>query len=199
MQTLNLSFDFWGTLAVSNPLYKEHQIELICKTLGYKKEFVIEEFKKIKKKSSLLEEQGIQPNRIALYYRFFDLMDSVEKLNNLIEQCDELFLKYPPKIILDIKKLSEVHNCYITSNTILVHSNVLSQFISESFWIPKENMVFSDQVNVTKPNLKIWKSHKTNFDYHIGDNIVTDGACENLNIKFLNTHKNEHLFLFENL
>ena len=53
------------------------------------------------------------------------------------------------------------------------------------FHFPMCQCNFSDIVGVSKPNGKMF-TFKTNPKIHIGDNPITDGACEKYGIKFIN-------------
>lgn len=181
MQKLNLSFDFWGTLCESNPSYKEEQIYLASELFDYPESYIKYSFTEMKLLAKKLEERGIQPDRTAMYTKYFG-ENNIEKF---ISESNRLFITNPPRILNDIVKLCDKHNCYITSNTFLTHGDTLSKFVTYLFDIPFDNIIFSDEVNCCKPNPEIWKKHNVNFDYHIGDNHKTDGGCEALGIKFL--------------
>jgi FMN phosphatase YigB (HAD superfamily) len=72
----------------------------------------------------------------------------------------------------------------------LIYGDVLGKVINNYFDIPINKMVFSDEYWMSKPNLGIFKTHNISLDYHIGDNDITDGACEKLNIKYINIKNN---------
>lgn len=188
MENLKISYDIWSTLLKSNPQFKEERIKLASKFFKVSENSVSKKLKNIKEwTDKRVEMFGMHYPRQFLYSMIFKA--STEKINDFINQVDDLFIKNPPIKMNDVIK---GHDLYITSNTVLIYGDVMSTFIEEYFGIPRERMIFSDDINWSKPNPKIFQAHNVDLNYHIGDNIVTDGACENIGIRFvhIDNHNN---------
>jgi len=194
----HLSFDIWGSLIESNPEFKIQQAKLAKATFGISEESFLKSTKRIKNKYDILvESTGKHFDRLDIWNTVLDFPFSTE-INFFIKESDKLFLEYRPfiKSNVDLDLLHHIINnndCFVTSNTVMIYSDVLSIVVSDYFNIKKENMIFSDMVGISKPNLEIFKKHKIKLDYHIGDNHITDKACEKLNIKFIDINKHEDL------
>lgn len=201
-----ISLDFWGTLAKSNPKFKEEQYKIARQ---YSHDLSLEEFKsRFKLMKAFTDEKvettGIHPSRNeALHVMFPDW--SLKIIEEFIHYSEMLFLKYPPKaipqMIEQVEKWKNAgHILYISSNTVFIHGETLSKVIFDLFGIVKSNCKFSDEVGLSKPEEDMW-----NFPYkpthHIGDNPKTDGICVEYGIEFIHvdTFIDEHKVKVGNL
>lgn len=196
--TKSISLDVWGTLLKSNPEYSVQQEKLV------KEFFDVENWREKKKIIKIMikkdEEMGIQSNRLEKYRQILPNI-SVRDLRSFIKYSDELFLKYPPILkepdtdIVSILK-EKGYKCYISSNTTLIYGDVMSKVIFDNFGIIHQNCKFSDEVGVTKPRPEMF-SFSIKPTYHIGDNLITDGASERFGIKHyhINDKQNFKTFL----
>lgn len=198
-----VSFDLWGTLIVSNPEFKVKQGELVKEFTGKDCKTFTENKNKAKKEiDNLVESQGIHPDR-SRYYKTLLPQLSWREIDEFIQYSDRLFLEYRPQKrepetdIVQILRDKDIKS-YISSNTVFIYGNVLKEVIYDYFKIIKTNCKFSDELGYSKPD-------KCMFDFpikplfHIGDNIITDGASEKYGIKHyhINDKQNFKTFLKE--
>lgn len=182
----SVSFDVWGTLVKKNPEFSIHQEKLV-------KEFVfIDDWKGVKEKAKIIikenELKGIHTDRVFVYKNLLPSL-SIKQIENFIDYSNELFLKYPPIVpqssrdLVSYFKEQDVR-CYVSSNTALVYGDVISKIIYNEFGIIKSNCKFSDGVGVCKPSEEMFQFPIKPL-FHIGDNIITDGASEKFGVKYL--------------
>lgn len=180
MEKKVISFDAWGTLIKSNPEYHAKKISLISKATHVPKVEVERRLALAKKRADLLvESTGKQPDRIEMYKENFIGLNN-SKLNLLIMVLNQVFEDIKPIKLLD----SIPEGSLITSNTVMIHGDALGRVLNKMYGVPFENMRFSDQVGVSKPNSLMF-NHSVKPDIHVGDNDITDGACEDVGIKFM--------------
>lgn len=187
LQQKAISFDFWGTLCVSNPAFKERQSELAHEFTGVdKKEWLAHKARLKKEIDNFVETTGSHPER-KHYYKLLMPGLSCNGVDDFIKYSDRLFINFPPKLREPKTKIIEILRdqgvkSYISSNTVFIYGDVLKEFIYSNFGIIKMNCKFSDEVGCSKPAKEMF-----NFPikpiWHIGDNLITDGACENYGIK----------------
>lgn len=192
-----ISFDIWNTLLTSNPEFKSQQIKLA-------KEFGIIDFaakKETAKKTidNIVEESGIHPDRIYYYKNLFPQL-SYKQVEEFIEYSNHLFLLYPPNLKCSgtkatIKQLKENYRVYISSNTVFIYGDTLGKVIYDYFGIIKSNCNFSDEIGVSKPHGKMFE-FKTKPIYHVGDNLITDGAAEKFGIKHYHFNDKQNIITF---
>lgn len=185
-----ISLDFWGTLAKSNPKFKEEQFKVARQ---YEPELTFVDFKARFKAIKLLtdekvEARGIQPDRVELYHEMFPNWNR-SIISEFIQYSDILFLKHPPIVIEKMGELVEKwknEGCklHICSNTVFIHGEVLSKVVFDLFGIVRSNCNFSDEVGYSKPHSSMFRFPRKP-DFHIGDNPITDGSCENVGIEYI--------------
>lgn len=190
-----VSFDCWGTLLESNPEYKEKQSQKSYDMFGIQSDIFIKNIKESKKYFDLfVEEHGLHIPRELIYNRAFPEL-SLEDIKQFIIESNKLFREYPPfiKECLDMSLMYDLvrkNEVYVTSNTVMIYSDVLKYIIQDCFSINVPRMFFSDVEGYSKPHKLIFRPF---LDYHIGDNHITDGACEEYGIKFLDINNNEDI------
>lgn len=187
MEKRSCCFDVWGTLLISNPEFKKAQAKLVQEFTSIKKEewFKAKNFLK-KQLDELVEKTGIHPPRESSYLEILPSL-SIREREDFIRYSNELFLKYPPLLrepetdVVSILKEKD-YKVYISSNTVLIYGDILSKVIFDKFGIIRKNCNFSDELGVSKPDGRMF-----NFEikptWHLGDNVLTDGASENHGIK----------------
>lgn len=182
---MNISYDVWSTLIKGNKEFRKKRIELASQMFNISEDIIDARTNLVKKANDLLvDTTGIQPNTISSY-RVILSNPPDYALISFIQEVNQLFLKYPPtKIneIIDSKKAIP----FITCNTAMIPGRIMREYLKNTFDIPEQSMKFSDEVGVSKPNLAMFEAHKVKLDFHIGDNFITDGACKELGIKFIN-------------
>ena len=195
-----VSFDFWGTLMISNPEFKKAQSKLVQEFTNLD-EARWSETKNLAKKrlDELVEKTGIHPPRDNSYLMILQNL-SLKERESFIKYSDELFLKYPPlkrepeTDIVSILREKD-YRVYISSNTVLIYGDVLSKVIFDNFGIIKKNCNFSDEVGVSKPRKEMF-DFKIRPDFHIGDNLITDGASESFGIDHYHINKQQNFKTF---
>ena len=193
-----ISLDFWGTLCVSNPLFKENQFKLLNEfdesiTLEYwlsKKKY----YKKLADFEA--ENRGGQLERLMLNKLIFPNW-TTKDIKQFMLLSDELFVEYPPinnlpTLFID-KARQAGYVIYISSNTVFTSGLALSRVIYDKFAIPKVNCKFSDEIGKAKIDALMF-DFEIKPKFHIGDNPKTDGACELYGIRFLDV---KELSLYE--
>ncbi len=199
-----ITFDLWGTLITNNPEFAVKRNELF-----HKHELGFTELKTSKSifNSDIIEKYGIHVDRKLVYIDAFKNVDiTIDEINEIIQKTDELFLKYPPLLIY--KDTVTVLNMLIDrgytlgvcSNTLLVYSDVLKRCLCNALngYNLFFNMKFSDVTGYSKPHKEMFFA---DAKYHVGDNVLTDGACEQYGIKFIkiNTSKKSLSHIFNEL
>jgi FMN phosphatase YigB (HAD superfamily) len=191
---LHYSFDFWNTIAFSNPTFKKERTNFIHEILEGKftKEIIDEAFSVIGKNyNSSIENNEETLTVNELYLRVFEYIgvNQYLDLEKIKEAIFDLFLKYPPSICenfisyLNKLELNSV-TISITSNTTFIPGFIIEKFLHQIDLLKKFSFcVFSDKEQVAKPNKKIFDivlSHLNNkiksaIDViHIGDNLQAD-------------------------
>lgn len=196
-----ISFDFWGTLMISNPEFKKAQSKLVREFTNLSEAQWTKEKTQIKKElDELVEATGIHPPRMNTYTKLLSTFN-LQEIKDFISYSNELFLKYPPLIrepetdIVSILREKD-YRVYISSNTVLIYGDVLSKIIFDNFGIIRKNCNFSNEIGVSKPRKEMFE-FPIKPTWHIGDNELTDGASENFGIKHyhINNEQNFKTFL----
>jgi putative hydrolase of the HAD superfamily len=196
-----ISFDLWGTLIISNPEFKYNQKHLV-KKLNVLEDVNLWEKKIIEEKfkyNSLVETKGLHFDRKIIYRNVFNKITE-DQIEEFIVKSDELFLEFPP-LIKDnsFEIIKHLHSLgiktYISSNTVLIYSNILLKIVKDFFNITEIDCHFSDKIGVSKPNIKMFDFINKPI-YHIGDNLITDGASINCGINFYHISKNQNFKTF---
>ena len=202
----HFSFDFWNTIAYSNPEFKEKRAELLLRFINKNTDASIVKiaFSEIGKEYNLNQESGIElVSSIDLLSRVLNKLNSSisgAELSFLKTQLDSLFLKYPPLIDNNLYDIVELiiksgKTSSITSNTAFISGNIIREFLSNVELLNKFSFcLFSDNVGFAKPGSKIYEqlysevgkkqpSLKKSEIIHFGDNEVAD-HCGAMNFGF---------------
>ncbi len=192
----HVSFDFWNTIAYSNPEFKVRRANFLCDFLGENFEQIDNHVKQFASRYNLLVESGeyVKSPDVLYHDLIFELsgknLDN-EEVSRILNVVNQLFIKYPPVItdeILDLLKWLKSVNCTlsITSNTAFVSGNVILNLLEE---LNLNNLfdffIFSDQLGFAKPNDQIYQelirqvfiitgSSESNKILHIGDDYKND-------------------------
>jgi FMN phosphatase YigB (HAD superfamily) len=184
-----ISFDFWGTLCVGNPAYKDAQLKVAQEfELGLTQTEWDSRRKKVKSHADHLAESKGEQVPLLKMYKILLPKCSKKQRKECIKILGKLFVKYPPILIIDkdfMDRLKDAgYRVYISSNTVLTSGKYLSKVIYNHFGIVKSNCNLSDKVGHAKPNFRMFK-FPIKPEYHVGDNVRTDGACQSLGIKYI--------------
>jgi FMN phosphatase YigB (HAD superfamily) len=188
------SFDFWNTIAFSNSKYKEERADFIHYYFDqkYSKDLINNVFAKVGKDYNIsIDNNGSTLTNNELYLKVFEYIGVNEgyDIEFIKSSIYELFLKYPPSISRNFYNILDaiVHNnisLSITSNTAFIPGNVIDEFLKKTgIFNTFSFRVFSDEVQVAKPNQKIFDIVLRNIEspiisandvLHIGDNYKAD-------------------------
>jgi FMN phosphatase YigB (HAD superfamily) len=196
-QIKHYSFDFWNTIAFSNPKFKEKRAEYISNMLNNEVSIISinAAFQKIGQEYNQHQESGkkvISPYDL-LEKVIIELTPSISHLNlkDLKSELDSIFIEYPPfvdKRFINLLEsiLASGKTCSLTSNTAFISGHTIKLFLDNVGLLNKFSFcIFSNEVGCAKPNSGIYqllllkvKNFHSNLEVseiiHIGDNKVTD-------------------------
>lgn len=195
----HFSFDLWLTLIKSHPEFKTKRVELFTSFFDIDKP-VSEVAKTVKYYDDLCntinEVTGGNMDTFEMYLLILGALDidvrqlDKEKLNGFYLKSEELFLEYKPVVIFknikeffdQIKNQGKTVN--ILSNTGFIKGRTMRKFlIQEELDQYIDFHIYSDEINISKPNPLIFQEVKNNLKdrdlpmhriLHIGDNPVAD-------------------------
>lgn len=193
----HFSFDFWNTIAFSNPKFKQKRAELIlnCLKSEHSIETIHNAFREIGYNYNLDQEKynKVESPRCLLEKVFKKLQNSDLNIDieNIQAEIEHLFLDCKPIIQSEFHKIVDhiIKNnksCSITSNTAFISGKCINRYLNDIGLNDKISFsIFSDEVKCAKPNDGIFNYmyqgakrihsslNKTNI-IHIGDNLLTD-------------------------
>lgn len=201
----HLSFDFWDTLAFSNPKFKYERTKLISK---YCDQYIIdidECIQEVGKKYNLQQQSS------NIYIKPIDLLhqviaefntNSAIDINLLYEDILILFKKNKPilnhfckdfitKCIVNNIKLS------ILSNTAFIPGKIIKDYLIAEFG---ENVfsfyLFSDETKIAKPNIRAFELCYQNINT-VHSKIVSKSAIVHIGDNYLNDYEAAKKFGFQ--
>lgn len=189
-----VSFDFWNTLYTSNPKFQNKQYDLCVQ---YVPQLTRAEWDKrrsqIKRKvDELAENEGKVIFRKEIYKELLPEMPR-NQLDEFMDKSDSLFISFPPiptilhSLVLELK--SEGYRVKLSSNTVFISGDILAGIVDDDLSIQKSDCNFSDLLGCSKPDRRMFR-FEMHPDFHVGDNLITDGACVNSGITFIHFDKN---------
>ncbi|WP_343607239.1 HAD family hydrolase [Chryseobacterium oranimense] len=195
----HFSFDLWLTLIKSHPEFKTKRVELFTSFFNVDKP--IDEVAKTVKYyddlcNTINEVTGGNIDTFEIYLMILNALNvDVKQLDNkkldiFYQKSEELFLEYKPVVIFEnIKEfLDQIKNqgktINILSNTGFIKGRTMRKFlIQEELDQYIDFHIYSDEINISKPNPLIFQEVKNNLKdqelpmhriLHIGDNLVAD-------------------------
>lgn len=195
----HFSFDLWLTLIKSHPEFKTKRVELF--TSFFNVDQPIDEVAKTVKYyddlcNTINEVTGGNIDTFEIYLMILSALNvdvrqlDKNKLETFYLKTEELFLEYKPVIIFkNIKEfLDQIKNqgktVNILSNTGFIKGKTMRKFlIQEELDQYIDFHIYSDEINISKPNPLIFQEVKNNLKdqelpmhriLHIGDNPVAD-------------------------
>ena len=182
---MRITIDLWGTLIQGSPLFNQNKVELVKNTFGtVDSDKINSAFTNTKRYfNNVIENSGLHFNRIdifsAFHFNLYGTYPSYKQLLYFINEYDKLALEYYPHVIdhenthESLKKLSEIGELILSSNTFMLNSNTLIEnldnlYLKEYF----KEFLFSDVLGHSKPHIDMFAGS----NYHIGDNQITDGV-----------------------
>lgn len=201
----HVSFDFWDTLAISNPDYIQKRAEFFSSKYDVDVDTVKDAIKKITSWCDMIGEQTFTTIPHTTQYLFIlrELEIPYTELSTVLANITRLFKEYPPKcicpfeVLLDLKKDGKTTS--ITCNTGLTSGDMIYDFLSETNLV-FDREYFSDEERHFKPNpiIASWiidyhpDVYFANEILHIGDNLETDGKLAELTgMQFVHFDKNK--------
>ncbi|WP_027380058.1 HAD family hydrolase [Chryseobacterium daeguense] len=195
----HFSFDLWLTLIKSHPEFKAKRVELFSSFFNVEKP--IEEVSKVVRYyddlcNSINEVIGRNVDTFEIYLLILNSLQvdikqiNKEILNEFYQKSENLFLEYSPVVIFkdvhdffdEIKNQGKTIN--ILSNTGFIKGKTMRKFlINENLDQYIDFHIYSDEINCSKPNPRIFQEVKNlikNQDLdlkqilHIGDNPIAD-------------------------
>ena len=167
-QIKHLSFDFWNTIAFSNPDFKRNRATIIKKlsnnTLDEDK--INQVFIQIGSEYNFeMENLDCVVEPFILYKRALDALGIGTEIDiiPLLSEIDDLFLKFPPQISDEFLTFYNSPSCNnitksITSNTAFVSGHIIKRFIENSvIGTSLDFYLFSDIIFTSKPSPKIFE------------------------------------------
>lgn len=178
-----ISIDLWGTLIKSSPTFQIRKLKLFNEYFDDSDAHILRMIHETKiQLNSIIEVTGWQPELMIIWTLLFSKLKlrTGKTVNwNLISEFNERYqdLVYndPPIDYSDItaeyvKKLSELGDLRISSNTMFIEGDTLYNILERRYGALLTICAkFSDIERVAKPHLLMFNS-----TYHIGDNMRTD-------------------------
>lgn len=190
------SFDFWNTIAYSNPQFKKERVKYISELLNLinKEEQINSAFTLIGEEYNLLmENKSVILSPEALYLKVIKQLKYNEEVDikKIVEDIELLFLKYPPIIcsgFLNFLELIDNENITISiaSNTAFIPGRIIQKNLESNGLLSKIKFcLFSDIEKFAKPNKSLFGKVYANTQkinpaiklieiIHIGDNLKAD-------------------------
>jgi FMN phosphatase YigB (HAD superfamily) len=212
------SFDFWNTIASSNPKFKNIRAEYIFNIINSSSSTIDINlaFEKVGRTYNRMVESGeVVVPPIELYRQVLTELnfDGDILMNQLVSDLDDFFLQYPPLLDIDfiefIDKIKLLENTTsVTSNTAFISGAIIKKYLDSIGLYEKfDFFLFSDEIGSAKPNELIFvelihKAQKLNSGIssrqilHFGDNFITDyNGAINFGISaFLLSKNNEYQY-----
>lgn len=191
---MHYSFDFWNTIAFSNSRFKEERADFIHNyfDLKYSKELINEAFVKVGREYNLALENNESTITINdLYLKALEHISGNKDfdLEFIKSSIFNSFLKYPPSLSENFINILKENSCKnlslsITSNTAFIPGFIIEKFLNQTGILKNFSFcVFSDDVQIAKPNKRIFELILNKLDtktitaieiLHIGDNYKAD-------------------------
>jgi putative hydrolase of the HAD superfamily len=199
--TKAFSFDLWGTLIRSNPQFKPEKSALIRDffRLDRTDEQIHQAFVRADLILDNLQENFcLQPDLLTAWGVVLNEIglkkSEPEEIKNFLNLYHRKFLEFPPMFFDEVAdlfdKLKRINDLelFVLSNTILVVGEVLDLYLQNT---PLKNLkTFYSDRHFAKPDRRAFELLPVKPLVHIGDNLVTDGACQKFGIEFFQVHRN---------
>lgn len=191
----HLSFDFWDTLAFSNPEFKSERTKLISKYCSQSHNDIEKCIQNVGKNyNSLQESSNVFISPIDLLQQAINEITKKPDiyLETLFEEICTLFKRHKPILNRDCEELIEKCIIYkkkisILSNTAFIPGSLIKDFLISEFGVNTFIFyLFSDETQIAKPNFKVFdlaykqinlthnKTISKTSIIHIGDNYIND-------------------------
>lgn len=190
----HFSFDFWNTIAFSNPKFKNERTRYFSKLFldKFEETEINRAFSEVGKRYNRFIETGGQTKTVnELYECVFQFLEvnPCKSIEEIKTDVFEIFLNHPPLFSeecftflhsIDFKSAS----LSITSNTAFIPGKVIKEYLKSINILNKFSFcLFSDEQMVAKPNSEMFNKLKEKINVekneflnvlHIGDNNIAD-------------------------
>lgn len=196
-----VSLDVWNTLVRSNPDFAIERTRYLADELCISEDMANNIYRHVKDTAdNVAEETGGCVSSMNLYKNFLSLLGRDNHYWLKIRQgLEKIFERYPPYVIpetIELLRYTQDQGIVlsIASNTNFIRGTILDSIVLNRLGINWKFQVFSDQIMLTKPNIRFWNivvrrsrrfvNVKPWEILHIGDNKICDGSCSVVGIKF---------------
>lgn len=206
-----ISFDLWGTLIKANPQFKDVKNDMIRRYSSFPNKemfndyFINDQISIIKRKhDDLVEAYGTQPNTKHLFAELCSVFSiAPSKFNDFYREYQHEFTEFMPSLYSEgtmpvLEKLKSDGYClYISSNTLFTSPEAMDIMCMKLELTgrkkrPVSNCRFSGDKGISKPNKAMFFERT---DFHVGDNIFTDGGCTKYGIEFFQINSNNQTII----
>lgn len=194
----HVSFDFWNTMAFSNPLFKTERAEIISRNLDepVSHSAIGSAFQKVGEVYNQHQENGkpcISPlNLLNLVFSELNPQSvQHQTLQAVYLEILDAFVKHPPvlcpEFVSALKTTLSLHKTIsITSNTAFIPGDSIELFLKEMGLLSHFSFgLFSDKMGCAKPNKEVFEKLFSQVNsihlgvsppeiLHIGDNVEND-------------------------
>lgn len=189
--SVKVTLDLWGTLLKSSPYFVQAKYNLtrkFVKTPLTDNEIGNAHAQTKLQLNKIIEVTGWQPTQDAIFQMFFYHLGETNGgiptlpwLGDFMYQYQELAMKFKPKLYDDntFRALELLHaefDLVLSSNTMFLDGKTLEKVLNEKGILEYfKKTLFSSETGFSKPNRIMYDGS----DFHIGDNIITDGVGAN--------------------
>lgn len=199
----HFSFDLWLTIIKSNPVFKDKRVSFFHQHYNFSNHSLKEignVFRKVDLMCNQINESvGFNVDTKEMYLMILYLLNEnsidYSKINSeqLFKEMENLVLSYPPiilneKVIPILQTLKEKNKTIsLLSNTGFIEGKTIKKILNNLQLKKYFNFeIYSDQLNLSKPNKKLFGIVHTNISelysesikakeiMHIGDNPIAD-------------------------
>lgn len=203
----HISFDFWNTLYIGNPKFKQSRAEFLSSRYDLDVSTILSKISSVKNFCDKTSEHTL--TAIDSEIQYLHLLMSIDvqpkyirqELNIITRITNRLFIEHTPIAIInwsELEKLREKYSISISCNTGFISGQLIDRMLTitgvENYF---DFTLFSDLIGHSKPSplfaeqiLIESKVKHFNEILHIGDNINTDGKmCDYTSINYFQNPK----------
>lgn len=211
MAVQTISLDFWGTLVRANPAFAARKITLLHEHFhtGLDPGQIVATQRLVKQHyDTLVEAWGIQPTQATLFadwlyrlglspekYAFSQLVRFMDHYQ--AAACHLPAVPYDEYTTESVRLLAQSFRLILISNTLFVAGTTIRAWLRVMGWTPYfDQVIFSDEVGLSKPNPRIFSLAHHPIDIHIGDNPRTDAfGARQAGLAFIGVNGSYHYTL----
>ena len=214
----HISFDFWNTLYIGNPKFKQSRAEFLSSRYDLDVSTILSKISSVKNFCDKTSEHTLTAIGSELQYLHLLMSIGVQskcirpELNIITRIANALFIEHPPIPIIDwseLEKLKDKYSISISCNTGFISGQLIDRMLTitgvENYF---DFTLFSDLIGHSKPSPLFAEQIliESEVEYfneilHIGDNVNTDGKMCNYTLinYFQNPKDSIDLFQISNI